>query len=50
VRAPLNVFVGRAAELARVTEAVTQSEAGQPWLVVIEGDAGSGRRRWRDGG
>jgi AAA ATPase domain len=39
---PLDVFVGRAAELTRVAEAVARSEAGQPWLVAIEGDAGVG--------
>ena len=40
---PLDLFVGRAAELARVTEVVTRVEAGQPWLVAIEGDAGVGK-------
>jgi hypothetical protein len=39
-RAPLDVFVGRAAEIARVAEIVTQVRAGQPWLVAIEGDPG----------
>jgi DNA-binding CsgD family transcriptional regulator len=40
---PLDVFVGRAAELARVSEVVTRVEAGQPWLVAIEGDPGVGK-------
>jgi DNA-binding CsgD family transcriptional regulator len=40
---PLDLFVGRAAELARVTEVVSRVEAGQPWLVAIEGDAGVGK-------
>jgi DNA-binding CsgD family transcriptional regulator len=42
-RAPLDVFVGRAAELARVAEVITRVEAGQPWLVAIEGDPGMGK-------
>jgi hypothetical protein len=37
---PLDVFVGREAELARVAEVVSRVEAGQPWLVLIEGDPG----------
>jgi len=40
---PLDLFIGRAAELARVTEVVTRVEAGQPWLVAIEGDPGIGK-------
>ena len=40
---PLDVFVGRAAELARVAEVITRVEAGQPWLVAIEGDPGVGK-------
>jgi hypothetical protein len=28
---PLDVFVGRAGELARVAEAVTLTRSGQPW-------------------
>jgi hypothetical protein len=28
---PLEVFVGRAAELARVAEVITPVETGQPW-------------------
>jgi DNA-binding CsgD family transcriptional regulator len=43
VQVPLDVFVGRAAELARVTEVVARAETGQPWLVAIEGDAGVGK-------
>jgi DNA-binding CsgD family transcriptional regulator len=42
-RAPLDVFVGREAELARVAEVITRVEAGQPWLVAIEGDPGMGK-------
>jgi DNA-binding CsgD family transcriptional regulator len=40
---PLDPFVGRAAELARVAEVITRVEAGQPWLVAIEGDPGMGK-------
>ena len=40
---PLDVFVGRARELARVTEVITRVEAGEPWLVSIEGDPGVGK-------
>ena len=40
---PLDLFVGRAAELARVAEVITRVEAGQPWLVAIEGDPGVGK-------
>ena len=40
---PLDVFVGRAAERARVAEVVAQVEAGQPWLVGIEGEPGAGK-------
>ena len=40
---PLDLFVGRTAELARVSEVVTRVEAGQPWLVAIEGDPGVGK-------
>jgi DNA-binding CsgD family transcriptional regulator len=42
-RAPLDVFVGRAAELARMAQVITRVEAGQPWLVAIEGDPGMGK-------
>jgi ATP/maltotriose-dependent transcriptional regulator MalT len=41
--APLDVFVGREAELARVAEVVTRATAGQPWLVAIEGAASQTR-------
>ena len=41
-RAPLDVFVGRAAELDRVAQVVAAAEAGQPWLVTIEGEPGVG--------
>jgi DNA-binding CsgD family transcriptional regulator len=40
---PLDVFVGRMAELGRVAEVLTRVEAGQPWLVTIEGDPGIGK-------
>jgi DNA-binding CsgD family transcriptional regulator len=40
---PLDVFVGRAAELARVAEVLTRVQAGQPWLVTIEGNPGIGK-------
>ena len=40
---PLDLFVGREAELAQVAEVVTRVEAGQPWLVAIEGDPGVGK-------
>jgi DNA-binding CsgD family transcriptional regulator len=40
---PLDVFVGREAELARVAEVLTRVETGQPWLVAIEGEPGMGK-------
>ena len=40
---PIGVFVGRAAELARVAEVFARVQAGQPWLVAIEGDPGVGK-------
>jgi DNA-binding CsgD family transcriptional regulator len=40
---PLGVFVGRAAELARVAEVSARVGAGQPWLVAVEGDPGVGK-------
>ena len=40
---PLDVFVGRAAELAQVAQVMTRVQAGQPWLVAIEGDPGVGK-------
>ena len=40
---PLDPFIGRAAELARVAEVISRVEAGQPWLVAIEGDPGVGK-------
>jgi DNA-binding CsgD family transcriptional regulator len=42
-RAPLDVFVGREAELARLADVATQAGIGQPWLVTIEGDPGMGK-------
>jgi ATP-dependent Clp protease ATP-binding subunit ClpA len=43
---PIDVFVGRAAELARVAEVFARVETGQPWLVAIEGDPGVGNHPW----
>jgi DNA-binding CsgD family transcriptional regulator len=40
---PLDVFVGRAAELAQLAEVVTRAQAGQPWLASIEGEPGVGK-------
>jgi ATP-dependent Clp protease ATP-binding subunit ClpA len=40
---PLDLFVGRAAEFVQVADVVTRVEAGQPWLVAIEGDPGVGK-------
>ena len=40
---PLDPFVGRTAELARVAEVITRVKEGQPWLVAIEGDPGIGK-------
>ena len=40
---PRDLFIGRAAELARVAEVISRVEAGQPWLVAIEGDPGVGK-------
>jgi DNA-binding CsgD family transcriptional regulator len=40
---PLGVFIGRSAELARVAEVIALVEAGQPWLVTIEGEPGVGK-------
>ena len=42
-QAPLDSFVGRGAEMARVAEVLARVEAGQPWLVAIEGDPGIGK-------
>jgi hypothetical protein len=42
-QAPLDVFVGRAAERGQLAEVVARVEAGQPWLVAIEGDPGVGK-------
>ena len=40
---PLDLFVGRAPELTSFAEILTRVEAGQPWLVAIEGDPGVGK-------
>jgi DNA-binding CsgD family transcriptional regulator len=40
---PLDLFVGRASELARVAEVVAWVKTGQPWLVAVEGDPGMGK-------
>jgi DNA-binding CsgD family transcriptional regulator len=42
-RVPLEVFVGREAELAQVADVLTRVAAGEPWLVAIEGDPGMGK-------
>jgi DNA-binding CsgD family transcriptional regulator/tetratricopeptide (TPR) repeat protein len=42
-QAPLDAFVGRAAELTRVAEVLALVEAGEPWLVAVEGDPGAGK-------
>ncbi len=42
-RMPLDLFVGRAPELTSFAEILTRVEAGQPWLVAIEGDPGVGK-------
>ena len=38
-----DVFVGRAAELARLADVVAWVRRGQPWLVTIEGESGVGK-------
>jgi DNA-binding CsgD family transcriptional regulator len=38
-----DVFVGRAAELARLADVVARVRRGQPWLVTIEGESGVGK-------
>jgi len=43
VEVPIDVFVGRAGELARVAEVFARVETGRPWLVAIEGDPGVGK-------
>ena len=40
---PLDVFVGRVAELAQVAEVAALAATGQPWLVSIHGDPGTGK-------
>jgi len=40
---PLDVFVGRAAELAQLAEVAALAATGQPWLVSIHGDPGTGK-------
>jgi DNA-binding CsgD family transcriptional regulator len=44
-----DVFVGRAAELARLADVIAQVRHGQPWLVTIEGESGVGKTAlaWR---
>jgi len=39
------VLVGRADELARLEAALERSAAGEPWIVLIGGDAGVGKSR-----
>src|SRR5215470_12675826 len=38
-----DVFVGRAAELARLADVLARVRRGQPWLVTIEGESGVGK-------
>src|SRR6516165_5847253 len=38
-----DLFVGRAAELARLADVVARVRGGQPWLVTIEGESGVGK-------
>ncbi len=38
-----DVFVGRQDELARIGDVWTKMEAGQPWLVSMEGESGIGK-------
>ena len=40
---PLDVFVGRVAELAQVAGVAALAATGQPWLVSIHGDPGTGK-------
>ena len=40
---PLDLFAGREAELASIAQVATGVQAGQPWLVAIEGDRGVGK-------
>ena len=40
---PHDVFVGRSAELAQITEVISHVQAEEPWLVAIEGDPGIGK-------
>ena len=40
---PLDAFVGRTGELARIAEVMAAAQTGQPWLVAIEGDPGVGK-------
>ena len=40
---PLDLFIGRAAELTRVAEVLSRVKDGEPWLVAIEGDPGVGK-------
>jgi len=42
-RVPLDVFVGREEELARLAEVAARVAAGQPWLVALEGEPGMGK-------
>jgi DNA-binding CsgD family transcriptional regulator len=40
---PPDLFVGRTAERERIAQAVRRAQAGEPWLVAIEGDPGMGK-------
>jgi DNA-binding CsgD family transcriptional regulator len=42
-QAPLDLFVGRAAELDQTAGTLRRAADGQPWLITIEGDPGMGK-------
>ncbi len=45
LRARSSVFVGRAAELTELIDAVDRADAGTPSVTVVSGDAGTGKTR-----
>jgi DNA-binding CsgD family transcriptional regulator len=42
-QAPLDLFVGRVAELDQIAGTLRRVAGGQPWLVTIDGDPGMGK-------
>ena len=42
-RAAAGLFVGRTDQLASISSCVQDADAGRPWVVWVEGDAGSGK-------